>query len=201
MKRHEFSVRKGIKSKFYNAVRKYGWENFVYGIVGEFDYLLLNEKEIYYIDFYNTYHNGYNMTFGGDGNNIPSKLCIIKAIEANTGKALSEEHKNRISEANLGKPKHTEESKKKLREANLGKKYDSETIRKRLEARKGKKRPPHSQETKEKLSKAHKGKTHSEETKRKMCELRKGKKWWNDGCGNCKMMIECPGDGWVPGRK
>jgi hypothetical protein len=29
----------------------------------------------------------------------------------------------------------------------------------------------------------------------------KGKKWWNDGCGNCKMMIECPGDGWMPGRK
>jgi hypothetical protein len=29
----------------------------------------------------------------------------------------------------------------------------------------------------------------------------KGRKWWNDGCGNCKRMIECPGDGWKPGRK
>jgi hypothetical protein len=40
----------------------------------------------------------------------------------------------------------------------------------------------------------------SEETRRKMSEARKGRKWWNDGCGNCKRMIECPGDGWKPGR-
>lgn len=29
----------------------------------------------------------------------------------------------------------------------------------------------------------------------------KGRKWWNDGCGKCKMMLECPGDGWKLGRK
>ena len=28
-----------------------------------------------------------------------------------------------------------------------------------------------------------------------------GKKWWNDGCGNTKLSLECPGGGWVPGRK
>jgi hypothetical protein len=65
-----------------------------------------------------------------------------------------------------------------------------------------------SEETKKKMSEANIGKTHSKETKRKMSETRKGKsspaygkKWWNDGCGNCKMMIECPGDGWIPGMK
>jgi hypothetical protein len=45
----------------------------------------------------------------------------------------------------------------------------------------------------------------SEETKRKQSEVKKGKtkgkKWWNDGCGNCKRMVECPGDGWRLGRK
>ena len=35
----------------------------------------------------------------------------------------------------------------------------------------------------------------SEETKRK----RRGKKWWNDGKGNHKKSIECPGEGWVLG--
>jgi hypothetical protein len=29
----------------------------------------------------------------------------------------------------------------------------------------------------------------------------KGRKWWNDDCGNCKMMVECPGEGWKLGRK
>ena len=28
-----------------------------------------------------------------------------------------------------------------------------------------------------------------------------GKKWWNDGCGNRKRMIECPGNGWRLGKK
>jgi hypothetical protein len=43
--------------------------------------------------------------------------------------------------------------------------------------------------------------TISEESKRKLSEANKGKKWWNDGCGNCKRMVECPGDGWRLGRK
>ena len=28
----------------------------------------------------------------------------------------------------------------------------------------------------------------------------KGKNWWNDGKGNTKMSVECPGEGWVIGR-
>jgi len=32
-------------------------------------------------------------------------------------------------------------------------------------------------------------------------DVSKGRKWWNDGCGNLKRMIECPGDGWKLGMK
>ena len=45
------------------------------------------------------------------------------------------------------------------------------------------------------------GKTHSEESKRKMSEVKQGIKWWNDGCGNRKFVIECPGNGWRLGKK
>ena len=94
----------------------------------------------------------------------------------------------------------SKEYRRKMSEAN--KNPSEETRRKMSEARKGK---THSEESKIKISEAHKGKTHSEETKRKQSEVKKGKtkgkKWWNDGCGNCKRMVECPGDGWRLGRK
>ena len=32
-------------------------------------------------------------------------------------------------------------------------------------------------------------------------EGNKGRKWWNDGLGNRKFVLECPGNGWKPGMK
>jgi hypothetical protein len=124
----------------------------------------------------------HNRTDGGEGSSgcIPSEETKRKLSEANKGHTVSKETRKKISEASKGKT-HSEEHKRKLSEVNKG-----HTV---------------SEETKRKLSEAHKGNTLSDETKRKMSEVRKGRKWWNDGCGNCKMMIECPGDGWKPGRK
>ena len=111
----------------------------------------------------------------------------------------SEETRIKISEASKGH-NVSEETRRKISEAHKGHTVSEETKRKLSEARKGK---THSEESKRKISEAKKGKTHShsEETKRKISEANKDKRWWNDGCGNCKMMIECPGDGWRLGRK
>ena len=38
------------------------------------------------------------------------------------------------------------------------------------------------------------------EISRKMSDSKKDKKWWTDGFGNTKFMIECPEEGWVRGR-
>ena len=38
------------------------------------------------------------------------------------------------------------------------------------------------------------------EISRKMSNSKKDKKWWTDGFGNTKFMIECPEEGWVRGR-
>ena len=49
----------------YSAMAKYGIENF---IVQEIEYTdNCEEREKYWIKFYDTYHNGYNATLGGDG--------------------------------------------------------------------------------------------------------------------------------------
>ena len=54
---------------FYRAIRKYGLENFTFEVVEECQCDMLNEREIFYIDVYNSHFtkNGYNMTFGGEG--------------------------------------------------------------------------------------------------------------------------------------
>ncbi len=58
----------GRKSRFCSAIRKYGSENFEYHLLEEiFDLEMLNDKEKYYIRFYDTIKTGYNMSEGGDG--------------------------------------------------------------------------------------------------------------------------------------
>ena len=61
----------------YKAFNKYGINNFKFEIIEETDNP--NEQEKYYIQLFNTYHNGYNETLGGDGSsylNLPENdIC------------------------------------------------------------------------------------------------------------------------------
>ena len=55
-------------TKFYNALRYYGFKNFSYEILEASDYFTkeeLNQKEIYWIDYFNSYEDGYNSNRGG----------------------------------------------------------------------------------------------------------------------------------------
>lgn len=53
----------------YRSIRKYGLDNFIFEVIEECSCDELNEREIFYIDFYNSHYTkcGYNMTFGGEG--------------------------------------------------------------------------------------------------------------------------------------
>lgn len=63
-------------TKFYRAIRKYGFENFSFLILEECKKGNLNEREKYWIKHYNSYYDGYNSTTGGENN-------YIQSIEAN----------------------------------------------------------------------------------------------------------------------
>ena len=52
--------------KFYRAIRKHGLQNFEFEIIEECEHDKLNEREIYWIAHYDSYHSGYNSTLGGD---------------------------------------------------------------------------------------------------------------------------------------
>ena len=101
---------------FYRALRKYGADVFTYEILEVVPVEDLNKREIYWIDHFDSYKNGYNETTGGKG------MCGYKWSEE---QKLA--HKIRMTEINrklfLGKPsankgKHfrprTEEEKAKV---------------------------------------------------------------------------------------
>lgn len=48
-----------------NAWNKYREENFDFCVIEECSESILDEKECYYIAYYNSYRNGYNLTLGG----------------------------------------------------------------------------------------------------------------------------------------
>jgi group I intron endonuclease len=111
------------KRMYYNdhllkAIRKYGTENFTVEIIDTADKQEeLNDKEVYWIDYYKSYENGYNHCKGGNGisgykpsdetRKLWSKLRRgVHAGEKNPnygGKFQTEEVKKRMSQARKGK--------------------------------------------------------------------------------------------------
>lgn len=113
--------------KFYRAIRKYGWDNFVWSIIyqSKDKQHTLKEMETYFINEYDAFHNGYNSTLGGDG-------CF--------GMVLSEESKKKIGDSNRFPKPQTQEHSKKI----------GNVLR-------GRKKKPHTEETKRKISNSNKG--------------------------------------------
>lgn len=54
------------KNPMYIDFKKYGTENFLFEIIEECSEEELNEKEMYWIKYFNTYNVGYNLTIGGE---------------------------------------------------------------------------------------------------------------------------------------
>ena len=59
------------------AIRKYGAENFEVETLEKCDISRLDEREIYYIDKYDTFNNGYNLSKGGDCTPKKNKLMYV----------------------------------------------------------------------------------------------------------------------------
>lgn len=131
-------------NKFYNAIKKYGWDNFIWEpIYQSLDYEhTLNTMESFFIAEYNSLAEGYNSTAGGEGGiyegqvgakrpEFAQKISSILKGRPNPrkgmpsgqkgrpGRPVSAESKQKISESKLGKPR-SEETKAKIRASKQG---------------------------------------------------------------------------------
>jgi group I intron endonuclease len=110
-RQHEYSSLNGSKYYFHRALKKYGFINFNWDVIEVVhEIILLNEREMYYIDLYNTFlGDGYNSTIGGRGvsgwkHSDESKKKIGSASRLNKlGKKLSDETKEKIGKYSKGK--------------------------------------------------------------------------------------------------
>jgi group I intron endonuclease len=127
------TLNRNTQPAIYNSLQKYGFENHNFEIIEtlpeDSSQDLLNEREIYYINYYK--NNGYimlNIKEGGSSGKLPEE-SIEKIRLANTGRKHSEETKRKHSEnaKRLGlkppsnKGKHmSEKTKQKMSESAMG---------------------------------------------------------------------------------
>ncbi|AGE57071.1 GIY-YIG catalytic domain-containing endonuclease [Acanthocystis turfacea Chlorella virus NE-JV-3] len=151
-KEHQFPSSKCVA--IYNAIQKYGWENFEkhwYECPDE----ELNDHEELMIEVLGTLApSGYNLREGGGAGGKLSEETKQKISQAHTGKILSEETRGRMSKAKSGEkhPMHgknaTDETKKKMSASKSGAKnhmygkiMSEETIEKMSASKSGAKNP------------------------------------------------------------
>ena len=139
------SKAKTVKNKFYNAVRKYGWDCFDYSVIAQVEAedikelsILLDSLEEQYIEQYDSYYHGYNSTTGG--HSCRAKQMPASFIDYCRNRTYSEETRRKMSEAAHNRIV-SEETRQKLRNkaienniAQYGKICTEECRRKCIEA-------------------------------------------------------------------
>jgi len=142
-KRHIQGARQGIRSRFYNAIRKHGSDAFV---IEQIDSSLLNGKtdrlERMYIKRYGSMNPevGYNITPGGDGAGRGAEHPSFGKPGPNLGRTFSEAVRQKARLRQLGKPR-TEAQKRAVSGKLTGTVRSSETRERQAAAKRGSKNP------------------------------------------------------------
>ena len=128
----ELNGNKHFNDYLQKSWNKYGEDNFKFYVIEYCDINELDDKEIYYIDFYQTLNRdtGYNLMSGGTFGRKYSQESREKMSRSLQGHKVSNETRQKIKDnhADISGEKngmygkhHTEDAKRKVSEANRGK--------------------------------------------------------------------------------
>jgi group I intron endonuclease len=113
---HRLSANRGDKSPLYSAMRKYGINEFSVQVLEECEVTKLDEREAYWMDFYEARERGYNLMPAGQNGRVMDD-AMRKWLSENSKKwKPTEEILEKMRAASTGK-KHSEETKKKMSES------------------------------------------------------------------------------------
>jgi len=129
---------------FQLSYNKYNSENFTYNIIEYCDLSNIDDRETYWINFYDARNRiyGFNIQEGGHANRnvlLETKVKITISLK-NKGKIITEETRKKLSKARLG-VKLSPEWCNNIRLSRIGKKSSDESKLKMSIARRGKKNP------------------------------------------------------------
>ena len=93
-------TRDNCDTYFARAIKKYGWDNFVHEVIEDniLSQDIANQRETFWIGFYDSVKNGYNSNYGGDSR-LWSDESKLKASISHKGKILSASHREHLREA------------------------------------------------------------------------------------------------------
>ena len=128
---------------FHKAIQKYGVDNFIWEVIEKCKKSELDERESYWIEYYDSYNKGYNCTKGGgctgSGEDNPNWKGGI-SLDPEYSKQWYETNKEKIKEYYETKKEKIKEYNKQYRESNKEKirEYNKEKMKEYREANKEK---------------------------------------------------------------
>lgn len=146
-RRHKGELNHGTHDNDYlqKSWNKYGGENFKFYILEQCEEIQLDEKEIFYINLYNTLNRdcGYNLKSGGQNCGVKASNYVREKLSDSVKKSYNSELKNKRKEDALKQWSNPEIKEKILGSNNgmYGKHHSGETRIKMSEKKKGRPSP------------------------------------------------------------
>ena len=114
MSRYKYNYAIKNQPKIYDSIIKFGYTNHVFEIIETCNIEEINDREKFWIDYYDCINNGLNCTTGGNGG-LLSEESKLKKSKSMTGRKASTETKLKMSKSKINHPMYNDSWRKKMK--------------------------------------------------------------------------------------